>query len=417
LKNEISQEVFGKELVIVIIILSIAFFFVSHDLHYSRDKESINKTIAYEEDVIEGSLQRRIALLSLGLISLLSLLFTKNSNHIDWKNPLGWVLLFFGVWSLASVIWTIDLALTVRRLAVFAIFCLGAMAIANRYSVNFIPVCVFYITTLYLATGLSVELVSQTFQPLTSDFRFSGTINPNIQGINCSMMLLAAVSLSKCSNRNHVFFLFAAGLAFLFLILTKSRTSLFSVLLTLLVFFILSSSLSKASVYLLGTLSIFGVFFLFLGDDLISIVKEYVFLGRFSSETLTLTGRTHLWETILNYVGMRPFHGHGFNSFWIPRHIQAVSYREGWSIPDAHSVYIDLLLNIGLVGLFSYLFIMFLGMKNAITKYFKAREIGYGFLMTILIFFSVHGLAESALIQISSLESFVFLWGLFCLAS
>jgi len=409
----ISHDFSKKAAWIFILLLAPIFFFMHHDVNFSYGGGSIENTVSFEEQAIEGNINRRIALFSLGLFSLLSLIFTKRQNLLKYDDPLGWVLLFFVVWSLASILWSIDVTVTARRLIGFGVFCLGALAMTSRFSADFLPECVFYITALYLAAGLSVEIIHHAFTPLSGDYRFSGTVHPNIQAINCAMLLLSAVSLAGSPGRRRNVFLAAAAIAFVFLILTKSRTSLLCALLALgFLSFLNSSNKSRGLIYLLGIVFVYSIFYLFLGERLLPSVRETFLLGRDPEETLTFTGRTYLWEASLDYAWLRPFHGYGFNSFWTPRHLRAFSEAMGWPIPDAHSAYIDLLLNIGLVGLVSYVSALFLGIKKAIAGYLKTEGTGYGFLCMLFLFFFFHGLTESGITQISSLGSFVLIWGL-----
>jgi len=89
------------------------------------------------------------------------------------------------------------------------------------------PSAFFYLTAIFLLAGISIEIVSHIFEPLSNEYRFSGGVHPNIQAINCVMMLLGAVSLAeRTERRQRIFQWIAAAIAFLFLILTKSRTSL-----------------------------------------------------------------------------------------------------------------------------------------------------------------------------------------------
>lgn len=419
-----SQDLSRKATILVILLLAPIFFFLNHELEYTYEGASIENSVNYsekidfEERAIEGNLQRRIALFSIGLFALLGMVFTKRRIRFTYDEPLGWVLFFFGVWSLASVLWSIEVPLTIRKLTTFGLFCFLAAALASRFPVNFVPECVFYLTALYIAAGLSVEIASQTFQPWSGEYRFSGTVHPNIQAVNCTMMLFAAVSLAETPDRRRrVLYLSAATLGFVLLILTKSRTSLFCALLGFITFFIINSpNKLKTSAYIFGILCFFGILNIFIGEFMASDVKEVALLGRDTEETLTLTGRTSIWGKGLIFFGMRPLHGYGFNSFWTPPHIRMFSESMGWNIADVHSAYLDLLLSVGLVGLLSYLLILALGMKKVFSTYIKTRETGYAFLLMIFIFLSVHGLLESELIEVTSIYSFVFIWGLFYLA-
>ena len=91
----------------------------------------------------------------------------------------------------------------------------------------------------------------------------------------------------------------------------------------------------------------FGIVTVFVGGSTLGDLTSS--LGRDS----TLTGRTGVWAELLPVALQRPIVGHGFGGFW--------TYQTRWftySIGSAHSGYLDLLLNIGFVGLL--IFSMFL---------------------------------------------------------
>jgi exopolysaccharide production protein ExoQ len=80
----------------------------------------------------------------------------------------------------------------------------------------------------------------------------------------------------------------------------------------------------------------------------------------------TLTGRTHIWAFAVEQIAERPLLGYGYHGFWnigpeSPRftaHIQFIH-----NMPHAHNGYLDLLINLGLVGLilFAVVFVLSFG--------------------------------------------------------
>jgi exopolysaccharide production protein ExoQ len=59
----------------------------------------------------------------------------------------------------------------------------------------------------------------------------------------------------------------------------------------------------------------------------------------------TLTGRTEVWAAVLPAVAKQPLFGYGFGSFWTD------ARRVFYDIPTAHNGYLDILLELGAVGL------------------------------------------------------------------
>ena len=83
-------------------------------------------------------------------------------------------------------------------------------------------------------------------------------------------------------------------------------------------------------------------------------------LGLFWTEILTglgrdptLTGRIPLWGLLLTFAMEHPLLGYGYSAFWLQWNPDAefVWQVVQWDAPEAHNAYIDMLLQLGLVGL------------------------------------------------------------------
>ncbi len=74
----------------------------------------------------------------------------------------------------------------------------------------------------------------------------------------------------------------------------------------------------------------------------------------------TLTGRTQIWSTAIQYIGDRPLLGYGYQVFWEPDGpVRRYLARDlGWEPVTAHDGYLEIGLDFGLVGL--SLFVIFL---------------------------------------------------------
>src|SRR5690606_21925968 len=80
-------------------------------------------------------------------------------------------------------------------------------------------------------------------------------------------------------------------------------------------------------------------------DHILPLLDSASSLGRVDADNVTLTGRLPIWTHVLAYVGEHPLQGYGFDAFWTPKHLLEFA-RLGWSIPNAHSVYMDLSLSL-----------------------------------------------------------------------
>ncbi|TVR21812.1 MAG: hypothetical protein EA389_14355 [Ilumatobacter sp.] len=66
----------------------------------------------------------------------------------------------------------------------------------------------------------------------------------------------------------------------------------------------------------------------------------------------TLSGRTEIWDVVLQFVGERPIQGWGFMAVWTrPEIIDALAEQYGREVYEAHSGFMEVLLGVGIIGL------------------------------------------------------------------
>jgi exopolysaccharide production protein ExoQ len=80
---------------------------------------------------------------------------------------------------------------------------------------------------------------------------------------------------------------------------------------------------------------------------LLALPRLLALLGR----EITFTGRLPLWRALLSEVAARPLLGWGFgDAFWLSDHVQRVWQVIAWKPGTAHSGFVEILLDTGLVG-------------------------------------------------------------------
>jgi len=75
----------------------------------------------------------------------------------------------------------------------------------------------------------------------------------------------------------------------------------------------------------------------------------------------SLTGRTDLWPLVIELIEQKPWLGWGYRAMWLPDDVitQRVDDLTGnWGVPSAHNVFLEVALELGLVGLFALLIII-----------------------------------------------------------
>jgi len=116
----------------------------------------------------------------------------------------------------------------------------------------------------------------------------------------------------------------------------------------------------------------------------------------------TLTGRTDIWEYLIPYAMDKIILGHGYGGFWTDAHRAASS-------SHAHNGYLDIILDLGLVGL--ALFSLYLLQCCRYSQRIMMQDFEWGSLcLTILIIMLVHNIGESSLTSLSGLGSALILF-------
>lgn len=268
------------------------------------------------------------------------------------------LLLLVGV-SLASVLWSVAPEVTLRR----EIALLGTTLVAAYAAVRFgfaetlrlLGWALGIAAVLSLATSVALPSYGISDDPRGAFWQGVFAGGKNVLG---RVMALGAVVflLLALSSRRHRLVLWAFfGLSAFLLVMSNSVTSM-AVAATVILLLPLYGALRwprplAASFIILAVVAAGGaVMYLLANSELVLAV---------SGRDLTFTYRADLWEALLASAGQRPWLGYGYGAFWL-----------GWSGPSAqvwlwnanigleavhaHNGYLDLWLNLGLLGVAAF---------------------------------------------------------------
>jgi exopolysaccharide production protein ExoQ len=137
---------------------------------------------------------------------------------------------------------------------------------------------------------------------------------------------------------------------------------------------------------------------------------EYIVVDLLGKD-MTLTGRVPLWNRVLGKVTQeRPILGYGFHGFWQdwrppelnPSHpVAGDGY--GWFAHHAHNGFIDLFIDIGLIGLIAFLLSFLLNIALAIKYMAQTREVESIVHVLILLLILIVNNTQSELLGIQHL--------------
>ncbi len=341
------------------------------------------------EEVAEGHSQRRVGFLLLAAFGIVGLV-RGGGFELRFNGPLSYLVLALVAWTLASVMWTDTVGQTSRRLVVFGALCLGAVAVSKRFSLRHLSLWIFLTCLVYLLLGIVSEVGFGVFQPFGSEQRFGGTLHPNHQGVNCGLLAISGVVAAAAARRHRTLFLAGAAFGFLFLTLTQSRTSFISTCVALFVFCMLYLKPGRR-LALIGAVLVIGCLILLFADVAEPVLHKAANLNRQHADT----SRVPIWQDSLSYLSDRSLIGYGYQAFWTERRIDEISHSQNWGVGEAHSIYVTVLLELGLVGLGLFVLVLLGCLGGTINRYRATRDLGYALLAALLVFSILHGILES----------------------
>jgi len=345
-----------------------------------------------------------------------SLQFTKFRNSFKTLNSRSLVLLglLYGI-VLISLFWTIAPTSGIARFAGFSLTTLWTLYAATRFSIR-------DLLEILIVTLLAVALVSTVLAVIAPSV---GTMqvdahkgdwkgiypHKNIFGRN--MALLVTVSLFcifYCGPRRLGTVGFVFGL--FVLVMSGSRTSLavaaIGIVSILLLYF-------RRRPYLIAAITI-SVLIASLLAALQTIIEGNPLL-ELQGENLSIfqtqyhfTGRFGLWQFSLEHILKKPWFGYGYDGFWKIKSLGGQTLDEdGWQAQDSHNGFIDVLLQVGVVGMVIFLVIYAFFMFRAV-RLLRQPRVAYADLFAglhIFIFFFAN-LTESYALKATSIYQMLF---------
>lgn len=128
------------------------------------------------------------------------------------------------------------------------------------------------------------------------------------------------------------------------------------------------------------------------------------------------SGRTDIWAALIP-AAYNPLTGAGFESFWISPHVkifQETLVREGWlyhqvrSLNEAHDGYLEVYLELGLIGVALIAVILVTGYRRAVAAYRINPHVG-GLLLAYLIASMVYNITEAGFRMLDPMWIFLLL--------
>ena len=193
------------------------------------------------------------------------------------------------------------------------------------------------------------------------------------------------------------------------ILLSTSKTSLVITLLLISVMFFyknfrwkgkISVVLLDIGILIVGCLSVLGFTYW---------VELLSGLGRDS----TLTGRTPVWGVMMSKLMERPFLGFGRGGFFAPKSPYALEagqvVHSGWIPPHGHNGFLDLAVDVGLIGLALFLIIYLITFARALKRAYASHNPEDFFPLAFLLLLFMNNVTESLLLYQTNIYWVIFI--------
>lgn len=345
----------------------------------------------------EGSVLRQIFYAAAFGMALICSMGLKPSGQLRLI-PISILLVL--AWSAASLAWSINPGIAIRRLGLTAIIIFSIFLLVEKTGyertvsalrislvllllANYVAVLGWPVPSIHQATEADPSIVG-AWHGILPQKNFAGTV--------CAFAVLFFVFDAKAISRLLRVAVIVAASYFLYR--SESKTSMILLLLSL-GLGVISSRYNPYNRLLL-LLSMAAV----LSAGAIGGYQYWdVIAAPFDNED-TLTGRVQIWPLLLEYWRDHWLTGSGFGSFWNIGGTEPISaYTEGWiaEITSGHNGYLDLLVQIGLPGL---VLVIVATILAPVWKFMSSKRLDPArrSLLLAIFFFAVwHNLTESSL--------------------
>lgn len=310
--------------------------------------------------VEQGSLLNTLLVVVYALIGAWFIPRTLGAKHPRALGVLVGLLLVYLGWAFASILWSVDQSLTIRRFGQIALLAVGSYGLGvglygqSEDGRHLLVIHVLVAGLAAMATLWVALLSTGSVDLLNPAFAAKGIGLGTVVAHPVALSMFAAVYLWRQRVLDvWVCFAYLAA-AILALFAQKVRfISAYSMGLLLLVL-VARLNVRRALPWLVaaGFLGSIAVSVAAVSDTgpVTGTLVKFATLDSGGQDFNDLSGRVELWAELQHYIDARPALGYGFGAFWNPDNLHQVQEVISWAPVVAHNGYIDEVLATGLIG-------------------------------------------------------------------
>jgi exopolysaccharide production protein ExoQ len=354
---------------------------------------------------LTGDLISQIIYSSIYLFTFILLVFSERKISVRIiQNFWFWLLL---AWTCGSVVWSGSPAITIRQVAAIFGTTLFSFYVANTLDIQeylkllgisllIINISSYLVIIFFPSIGVT-HVVSDEWAGIFS--------NKNLLGKAASLSLLLFFYLALTIKRRKLIWLAGTISAIGLLLGSQSATaiivSIYIILVLLLIY------VGKKNFKLLWPFFV-GIIIIVLLIPLPSVNQILSYFGKDE----TLSGRTLIWNFSINMALRKPMLGYGYGAFWLGWDGPSAGLLKelnGWGPTHSHNGFIDIILDIGVIGFIFFIFAYWSVFKKS-AKYFLNGKFGfkYSIFFIFLIWILPYNITEQALLAQNSIFWIIF---------
>ena len=363
------------------------------------------------------------------MLYVVSVRFGRIRTTLKNLNLFYWVLILE---AFVSVLWSISMDNTISHLVRFFWEIGVALSITiagwspQRFQKTFRPGVTFVLLASLIYGVLQPELaIHQELEPELFHSWKGLTPQKNVFGALAATGSILWIHALLTRSESFMASLLGLVISVAALLLSRSTTSLAAVLLCTALMFIIVKAPNSAQrsvrglvVFVTILLFAFGLAMLNLVPGLDLLLKPIPYL---TGKNLTFSGRSEIWDAVLNHIQLRPYLGSGYGAYWTTfidpnseSFVVSLIFT-GFYPGSAHSGLLDVANDLGMVGLaiLALCILRFISDLLKLNRYDKKQSALYIGLFVHQLFYNM---SESGWFNTNSYEFFVFTLTIFCTA-
>jgi exopolysaccharide production protein ExoQ len=389
------------------------FFFATHGyLSFQGEGDrgvNITRATSATPKVHEhGALGTIMPLVAYGIIMCALLFNIRGVLHLARQSAL---LTFLSCFTIVSALWSQNPLRTLYFGGFFLVGTLFAYYLVLRYTPEEIMTMLMRVGVLVFFLGLVMVFLFPRFGVANGDPRahgaWIGIFIDRVSSAKCCVFLLSpalvwTVKRSRWKNLTY------AMMMLTFIFMAKAVTALAVTFTFMLIMVLIQGSRRlerKTALFLGAVVGLLAITFFFAGDTIIAEVLAL--FGR----NMTLTGRTAIWSILMGSIAKSPWLGYGFYAFWQGMEGESanVILAAHWFFGYAHNGLIEIVLQLGFVGLALFIATFVMACRNAWFCFRYQRTPGTEWYFGLLMLAVLYNLDEETVMWPNDLLSLLYI--------